>query len=169
MAPDNEKIKQQYEVLHQRTWNYNDLLWKNFIAYGAVLSAVAALYYKDLKDAADERAWILVAGAGVLWFLGIIQINLLRGHRKSVERLAEFESSQGYAAMTTTPTWSSLFGAYAMASMAMVGFACFLLWFGCGKLGSCLGQITTLTVFGSVTVFYLHEMFNRTKKKKSGN
>lgn len=164
MAPDKEKVMQQYEVLHQRTWNYNDLLWKNFIAYGAVLSSIAYLCFKELTGNALAQAWITAAGAGVLWFLGIIQINLMRGHRKSVERLADFELDQGYVPMTTAPKWSSLFGAYATASLAMLGFAYFLLWYGTGLIGNCLGQGVTLAVFGAITLFFLDGMFRRSKK-----
>lgn len=154
---DPEKIRQQYEILHSRTWNYNELLWKNFVAYGAVLSSVAYLAMKEASGNNAAQAVIVAGGGGILWLLGIIQVNLLRGHRKSVTRLADFEGEQGYVQLTTRPTWDSLFGSYAIATWAMIIFAFFLLFVSLGYFTPWLRW----TVFGVTVViatYYLYQL-----------
>ena len=76
-------VEMQYEILHERTWNYNGLLWKNFLAYGAALFGIGQL--TSVETWGPHESMVCCIGGLILIALGFIQWALVNGLSRTVK------------------------------------------------------------------------------------
>ena len=124
-----QKDDLQYQVLHERTWHYNDLLWKNILAYGAVLYGTGQLL--DSKESGLGSWTVFLLGGLILSGLGFLQIALTNGLGRTIERVMALEvGNSGLKRITTGPKDAGVF-AVQNAYLA----AGWLMWHRAGKAG----------------------------------
>lgn len=76
-------IEMQYEILHERTWNYNGLLWKNILAFGAAFLGIAQI--TSVETWGTHESIVCYLGGTILVVLGIIQWVLVDGLKRTVD------------------------------------------------------------------------------------
>ena len=113
LTPD--KAIARFQIQDGLMRRYNDLLWKNFVAYGATLVAIAQLFDKQ------SIKWLVEAiGTSILALLSLIQIGLLKGHLRTIKKMKQFESANDFGEFISGPYYFGVSTAYVLISLAMV-------------------------------------------------
>ncbi len=100
MANLSQEDSTQYQILNDRLWRYNDLLWKNFLAYGAVLATFTTILPKSLPEFTIITNSIGLLASMVLLCLALIQSALLGGLHRNVVFLNALEVRTNIAVIT---------------------------------------------------------------------
>jgi len=113
-------IEMQYEILHERTWNYNGLLWKNILAFGAAFLGIAQI--TAVETWGTHESVVCYLGSTILVVLGIFQFVLVNGLKRTVDSARHMEEK--YSLELITNRMENGFGvkfAYYVASAGMLG------------------------------------------------
>lgn len=90
----------QYPILQERIWKYNDLLWKNFLAYGGALVILGKLIADGRNDSALSSGTVQLVGSILLLVLALIQCALLSALGRHAADANQFEKEKGWRIIT---------------------------------------------------------------------
>lgn len=114
---ENENILEQYRLLYDRNWRYNDLLWKNFLAYGTSWAILVS--QAQSLDILRNKPWPGLVVGVITYMLSTLQLSFVSGLGRAVVRIVRFEQENKYKLVTRNPTWTTGYGAYAIAAISM--------------------------------------------------
>lgn len=93
----------QYLILQERIWKYNDLLWKNFLAYGGALVILVKLSADAQPGTVLSRGVIQLVGCLLLGILALIQCALLTALRRHARDANAYETERKIRIITLGP------------------------------------------------------------------
>lgn len=90
----------QYPILQERIWKYNDLLWKNFLAYGGALALLGRMVSEPPSGNSLPTWLIQVVGSLLLLLMANIQRTLLAALGRHAQDAKTMEEEKGWRIIT---------------------------------------------------------------------